>query len=351
MNIILVSPLPPPMGGIATLTERMLNKLSSSEIEIKCVNVAHSVDKTSNNITNTNGIDSILIMCRAISSVFFNCLMRRCDAIHINSSSGNGTIRDYYIEKVAHLFKIPVIIHYHCNLDHAVNKSKLAKKYSLKCFKLAKKIIVLNRSSQNFVKNNGFCAQVIPNGISKELIASNHQINNCVQKAVFTGRVSKSKGCMEIYECAKAYPHINFYLAGLIDDSIEEIMGTLNNIYLLGSLSHDEVIEQLDSADLFIFPSYTEGFSISLLEAMARGVPCVTTNVGANRDMLEDKGGIIIEPQNAQALIDAVEKMSSYEIRENMSLWNINKVKEEYTEEKMFKTFTKIYKSIIDNAQ
>ena len=350
MKVLLISPLPPPMGGIATLTERMINNLSSSELIINCVNVAHSVDKNSNNIRKKKSLEPIIIMCRTIYSVLLKCLTRQCDVIHINSSSGDGSIRDYLIEKIANLFNIPVVIHYHCNLDYAVNNSKFAKKYFNRCLGLAKQIIVLNKSSQDFVIVNGYSALVIPNGISKSLIASKHHINDCVKKVVFTGRVSKSKGCLEIYECAKAYPQIDFYLVGLIDEAIEEKLKSLDNLFLLGAVSHEEVIEQLDDADLFLFPSYTEGFSISLLEAMARGVPCVATNVGANKDMLEEIGGIVVEPKSPKAIIDAVKKLSSYEVREKMSIWNIKKVNEEYTEEKMFESFKMIYKSIISKA-
>ena len=51
----------------------------------------------------------------------------------------------------------------------------------------------------------------------------------------------------------------------------------------------------LDKADVFLFPSYTEGFSISLTEAMASGLPCIASDVGANQDMLENHGGILIK--------------------------------------------------------
>ena len=338
------------MGGIATLTERMINNLSSAELVFNCVNVAHKVNKRSNKITKNKKMDQIRILCHTIKSVFYQCLRRQCDVIHINSSSGNGTIRDYYIEKIANLFNVPVILHYHCNLEFAVNNSKIAKKYYTKCFELAKQIIVLNKSSQEFVRNNNFDARIIPNGIPEDLVATKHCINDNIQKAIFTGRVSINKGCLEIYECAKAYPQIDFYLAGLIDSVVEEKLKSLNNIFLLGSLSHEEVIERLDNADIFLFPTHSEGFSISLLEAMARGVPCVTTNVGANREMLEDKGGIIVEPKNSKAIINAIECLLPRNTREEMSAWNINKVMGEYTENKMFESFISVYKSVLNNA-
>ena len=230
-----------------------------------------------------------------------------------------------------------------------MTKSRIAKLLGDKCFALAKYIIVLNKASRKFVKARGYDSEIVANGITKELIASEHLINISVETAVFTGRVSKAKGCLEIYECAKSNPQITFYLAGLIDEEIEEQLRLLNNIKLLGPLKHEEIIKLLDKADVFIFPTYSEGFSISLLEAMARGVPCITTDVGANMDMIENKGGIIIEPQNADAVIRVLKEINNPNLRRKMSVWNLNKVADSYTEDMMFQKYISIYSSVVMN--
>ena len=350
MRVLLVSPLPPPMGGIATLTERMLDKMPSSEIQIECVNVAHKVNKNNNRITKYSKFEPAIILLRSTLSVFWKCLTKHCDIIHINSSSGGGTLRDYVIQRIAKTFKIPVVLHYHCNLEDAVRNSGIANKYLKKSLGMASEIIVLNKSSQVFVKNNGYSAIVVPNGIPEKSVSEGHDIKETVHKVAFTGRVSKAKGCLELYSCAKANPQVDFYLAGLIDEELGEKLGSLGNIKLLGSLPHNEVIDLLDSSDVFMFPTYTEGFSVSLLEAMARGVPCITTNVGANLDMIENKGGIVVESKNAEALKTAMNEILPSNVRDKMSEWNLKKVRAEYTEEKMINTFMSIYKKIKCNA-
>lgn len=344
MRIIMVSPLPPPMGGIATLTESIMNKLSSSTMEFKCINIAHKVNRNNNHITKYSKLESLFILFRTLLKISYFCFHSQYDVIHINSSSGDGTIRDYLIECLANLFKIPVILHYHCNLHDAVSQSEIAKLLFGKCLKHASKIIVLNKNSQEYVHNQGYDSFLVPNGLREDLIVQKQKVNETIKRCIFTGRVSVDKGCVEIFECAKANPQIDFYFAGLIEKEIEEKLKSLTNVKLLGVLSQVELIKELDASDIFIFPTYSEGFSMSLLEAMARGLPCVTTDVGANKDMIEDKGGVLAEVKNAMSVIEALQKITKPEIRKSMSEWNIQKVTREYTENKMFARLIDIYK-------
>lgn len=57
-------------------------------------------------------------------------------------------------------------------------------------------------------------------------------------------------------------------------------------IAFLGHLPHESVRDQLDMADLFVLPSRAEGLPRALLEAMARGLPCIGANVGGIPELL-----------------------------------------------------------------
>jgi glycosyltransferase involved in cell wall biosynthesis len=57
-------------------------------------------------------------------------------------------------------------------------------------------------------------------------------------------------------------------------------------------------IEILRAADVFILPSLVEGLSLSLLEAMACGVACVATDVGADGEVIDQEAGVILQPQH-----------------------------------------------------
>lgn len=60
-----------------------------------------------------------------------------------------------------------------------------------------------------------------------------------------------------------------------------------NNIVFLGPMEHDKIFEWLDTIDIYIQPSLTEGMPRSLIEAMSRGCPCIASNAGGMPELLE----------------------------------------------------------------
>ena len=70
---------------------------------------------------------------------------------------------------------------------------------------------------------------------------------------------------------------------------------------IVGEVDHDGVLAELLQADMFVFPSYTEGFPNVILEAMACGCPIVSSDVGAIPEMLDIEGtpcGVCFKPKS-----------------------------------------------------
>jgi len=63
--------------------------------------------------------------------------------------------------------------------------------------------------------------------------------------------------------------------------------------------------------DVFVLPSFAEGTSKSIIEAMAHGLPIITTNVGGLPDLLTSGAGILIPPGDSAALVDAMQCLAS----------------------------------------
>jgi len=131
--------------------------------------------------------------------------------------------------------------------------------------------------------------------------------------AVFVGRIEPEKGILTLLEAwptvRRALPDALLLLAG--DGSERPVLQArcVEEARFVGPV--DEPVTLLQAADCFVLPSYTEGLSNALLEAMATGLPCVATSIGGNVELIRgDAEGWLVRPDDssalAQALIDAL---------------------------------------------
>ena len=82
------------------------------------------------------------------------------------------------------------------------------------------------------------------------------------------------------------------------------------------ALSHDEALAYLRRADLFVLASFAEGIPVALMEAMALGIPCVSTCVAGIPELIQDGvQGLLVPPGNAQAFADALYSLAREESR------------------------------------
>mgnify|MGYP005759701895 CR=1 FL=1 len=73
-----------------------------------------------------------------------------------------------------------------------------------------------------------------------------------------------------------------------------------------------DINELLKCADVFCFPSYREGLSVALMEAMAAGLPCVVSKIRGNVDLIRDEvNGFLCDPNSTDEFADALVKLAN----------------------------------------
>jgi colanic acid/amylovoran biosynthesis glycosyltransferase len=81
-------------------------------------------------------------------------------------------------------------------------------------------------------------------------------------------------------------------------------------VTLAGALNQDEVRRLYGEADAFVLPSFAEGIPVVLMEAMASGVPCVTTRITGIPELIRsDDEGLLVAPSDAEALAAAIARL------------------------------------------
>lgn len=344
MKVLLISVKSEKMkGGIATWTNQYLSGCGDANIQCNIVNTEVFRESAVQATCKRNLKDEFIRTRRINRELHIYLKQSHYDIAHLNTSIGFfGVIRDYYLAKNIVRHGIPLVVHFHCDIPYWV-RNPLIKCYLKKLLQLSKINFVLCKNSHQYLwhefnKDSVF----VPNFINEKLIIKRKVINTEIKKICFVGRVSEAKGAQEIFNVAIKFPNIQFKLAGEVSAEIESC-SIPSNVELLGTLSHDKIINLLDESDLFLFPSHTEGFSMALAESMARGVPAIATDVGANANMLETNGGITVRVGDTEAMTDAVKKMQNSALRQEMSNWCIDKVKTYYTVGKVMDRIKTLY--------
>ncbi len=107
----------------------------------------------------------------------------------------------------------------------------------------------------------------------------------------------------------------------------------------------DEILPYLQSADLFVLPSITEGMSNAMLEALSTGLPVVVTRVGAAMDVISERvNGLSVPPDDPQALLSGIlEVMDSPSLQAQMGAAGREYVQEHYSLEDVAERLCSLY--------
>jgi colanic acid/amylovoran biosynthesis glycosyltransferase len=109
-------------------------------------------------------------------------------------------------------------------------------------------------------------------------------------------------------------------------------LGLANAVEMIGHLEPDELSRKLQSADAFLLTSHTEGMSNAALEAMACGLPIITTDCGGMREAVQDGvEGLVVPVRDTNAIAAAIERLArDPELRHRMGAAARQRVEKEF---------------------
>jgi glycosyltransferase involved in cell wall biosynthesis len=183
--------------------------------------------------------------------------------------------------------------------------------------------------ANEIINHRGWPAErvrVIPNAVSENMLraALEFSRNGHSERVVlYTGRLAPVKGIETLLEAAKLVhqsdPSITFVLAGpwQMPQAPEAYGLTMNKtspagVKWIGPQKEDALIDWYKRASLFVMPSFYESFGISVVEAMAFGLPIVATATGALPEVLGTPGPALFVPKgDAKKLAEGITRLVS----------------------------------------
>ena len=270
----------------------------------------HLVNTTQYNSKILNTLYTILISTyiihrKNISVVYYTC-----------SRSNLGSLKDLILISISYFYNLKIVNHLHgSDFNSFISNSPC----------LLRKIIVFsyNRVQFSIVLSSGMLNQfqlfkkmelfIIPNFFLKSLekylpLKSNNQI-----RILFLSNIMKSKGIEEFLDALTIifrkdnYINIKVDICGafigdkyLSKDGIRQIFFNkynmlnkkyANKVQFHGYTTGDKKYKILSKSDIFVLPSYSEGFPISILEAMRMGNVIITSNINYLQEIVTPKMG------------------------------------------------------------
>ena len=126
---------------------------------------------------------------------------------------------------------------------------------------------------------------------------------------------------------------IHYVLCGVgpLDAELKKLAedkGIAGNVHFLGYRT--DVFSLYREADVYVMPSFREGLSRSMMEAMASGLPCVASKIRGNVDLIDERlGGYLCSPSDTDGFASAIKMLvCDAELRQKMKEYNLEKIKE-----------------------
>ena len=279
--------------------------------------------------------------------------IRNADIIHIHdilypSSFLAALLAKFYKKRVVLTQHVPHV-HYANRIINTIEKLVF---YTLGLATLwaSDAVVVYNTFVQQWLKHYKKVIYYLPNGVDfklfhpptdqeKQIIRERYNLPTNKFIVLFVGRFVPKKGFDILYN-AKDPSYLLIFVGGGI---VPEYIQSNDAARIMGPLPQEELALIYKASDVFILPSYGEGFPLSIQEAMATGLPIITSKQN-NLDQILDSPLISYIDVTETAIKSAIKQIQSDEIlRKNMGKYSHKVARENYSWENNTARLAAIY--------
>ena len=364
MKVLMLNYEYPPLGGGAANANRyLLDELKHKDVEIDLVTSAkdeYNQEAISENIT-LHRLDvnkkefhhwSQIEILRYLSKGFLKSiqLKRRndYDVVHAWFGFPSGLM--------ARLLGIPYIVALRGSDVPGYNE-RFSTQYKLltpvikEVWKSAEEVIPNSEGLKDLAqKTLKIDMSVIPNGIKLEDFQPEYDRESKVLRLLCVSRLTERKRVSDIIKSIKNVDNVELTVigSGQKEDELKDLAKSLdleNKVQFTGRLPHEDLPQWYSEADVFVLPSLNEGMSNTVLEAMASGLPVITTDTGGTEELIKGNGVIVPKKDPDSIRSEIIEYRESREKLIEQGKRSRN-MAEEMSWEKVADSYYEVYREI-----
>jgi glycosyltransferase involved in cell wall biosynthesis len=354
MRVVMAGPLPPAIGGMATVIDDISRSSLAREVELILFDTGK---QTPAGRSLTQAIAARVALWRA----WWQALSPANRTVaHIHTCSFLTYFLDGVYVSLARLRGVPVVLHVHGGrFDTFLDElSPFALGIARFIARRATRVVVLSGEWEKKLAERlpGAHLTVIENGVAEPQLIEVSKTNGEIV-VLFLGNLCQRKGILDLVACAgQLPPSVRLVLVGGEEDPgiTERVRAELaqqgieSRVELVGPAVGEAKFRWLRKADIFVLPSYAEGVPISMLEALAAGLPAIVTPVGGIPSVLQDgEHALFVPPGDRAALAEAITRLAGdVDLRSRMGVSARRHVLEHYGIECTAQKYLQLYESL-----
>jgi glycosyltransferase involved in cell wall biosynthesis len=229
--------------------------------------------------------------------------------------------------------------------------------YIMKEFNISNhKLEIIGKGSSNGIDSKHFLRTPALMNASRDL-RRRYQIADDTIVFCFVGRIVRDKGITELVEAFQklsSSAEVRLMLVGPFEQELdplpEETMHYIkHDAHVISAGFQHDVRPWLLASDVFVFPSYREGFPNVVMQAACLEVPCIVSDINGCNEIIEDRvSGLIVPPKNAKALLDAMLMMATEkEMRTSFAVKARTFVIENFDQQFVWNELLKEYRALL----
>lgn len=334
------------LGGISTMIDGLLRAAPNAGFSLR--HIASQNDEY-------RGFGKLALAVSALLQYVLTVLAWRPHITMIHIGSNASLYRKAILLTVARWLRQQVVAHFHAgDFDHYYERqSEIGKRFIVAGLRRSNKLIAVSQASAQRLREllPDTNIVMVPNGIKVQDFTPIQRQRDAFVRLLFVGGMGKLKGERDLLRAmqiaVERVPQLRISMLGHGAETVESLCdeyGLRARIEHLGPVPHIERASFFHRADIFVLPSYGEGMPMSVLEALAAGLPVIATNVGGIPELItHDAEGFLIAPGNVSELTEHLVTLANdASLRERMGRASLIKAKQFDEQQVMQRLFAEL---------